>query len=65
MNWDLVEGKWKEIKGRVRDQWGKLTDDDIESIAGKRDQLIGRIQQRYGMKRDAAESEVDGWIRRV
>lgn len=65
MNWDLIEGKWKEMKGRVRDQWGKLTDDDLESISGKRDQLVGRLQQRYGMQRDAAESEVDRWIRQV
>ena len=62
MNWNLVEGKWKELKGMARAKWGKLTDDDLETVAGKKDELIGRIQQRYGMKKDAAEAEVDGWI---
>lgn len=62
MNWDLVEGKWKELKGSVRSKWGKLTDDDLENVAGKKEQLIGRIQQRYGMQRDKAEAEVDSWI---
>jgi uncharacterized protein YjbJ (UPF0337 family) len=62
MNWNLVEGKWKELKGMARAKWGKLTDDDLETVAGKKDELIGRIQQRYGMKKDAAEAEVDGWL---
>lgn len=65
MNWEIVEGKWKELKGSVRSKWGKLTDDDLEMIAGKRDQLVGRLQQRYGLQRDAAEAEVDGWITQV
>lgn len=65
MNWEVVEGKWKELKGNVRSKWGKLTDDDLETIAGKRDQLVGRLQQRYGLQRDAAEAEVDGWIAKV
>lgn len=65
MNWTSVEGKWHEIKGQVRSHWGKLTNDDLEVIAGKRDQLIGRIQQRYGMAQDAAEREVDTFIDRV
>jgi uncharacterized protein YjbJ (UPF0337 family) len=63
MNWDLMEGQWKEFKGKVRSQWGKLTDDDVEAVAGKKDQLIGRLQQRYGIKRDEAESEIDAWIK--
>jgi uncharacterized protein YjbJ (UPF0337 family) len=58
MNWDHIEGQWKDMKGRIREQWGKLTDDDIDVIAGKRDQLIGRIQQRYGTVKDDAERQV-------
>ena len=65
MNWDLIEGKWKELRGNVRSKWGKLTDDDFESAAGKKDQLVGRIQQRYGLERDAAEAEVDNWVKGI
>ena len=65
MNWTSVEGKWNEVKGQVRSQWGKLTNDDVDVIAGKRDELIGRLQQRYGMARDAAEREVDNFIDKV
>jgi uncharacterized protein YjbJ (UPF0337 family) len=59
MNWDQVEGKWKEMKGRVRAKFGKLTDDDLETIAGKKDQLVGRLQQRYGYNKEQAEREAD------
>jgi len=62
MNWDIIEGKWKQIKGDVRSQWGKLTDDDIDRIAGKRDKLVGTLQERYGKERDEAEREVDTWV---
>jgi len=65
MNWDLVEGKWKELKGSIRSKWGKLTDDDLEAVAGKKDQLVGRIQQRYGLQRDEAETEVDSWLSKI
>jgi uncharacterized protein YjbJ (UPF0337 family) len=65
MNWDQIEGKWKEIKGKARSKWAKLTDEDLESIKGKKDMLLGRLQQRYGMKRDAAEREVDTWISKL
>lgn len=58
MNWDTIEGNWKTTKGKVREQWGKLTDDDLDVIAGKRDQLVGRLQERYGHTKDAAEREV-------
>ncbi len=58
MNWDRVGGNWKQFKGKVKEQWGKLTDDDLDVIAGKRDQLIGTLQQRYGSARDALEREV-------
>jgi len=63
MNWEQIEGKWKELKGQARTKWGKLTDDDLENVAGKKDMLLGRLQQRYGYKRDQAEKEVDTWIK--
>jgi len=59
MNRDRIEGNWKIMKGKVKEQWGKLTDDDLDVIAGKRDQMIGRIQERYGCQRDEAERQVD------
>jgi uncharacterized protein YjbJ (UPF0337 family) len=58
MNKDTVEGNWLQFKGKVREQWGKLTDDDLDVIAGKRDQLLGRIQERHGITRDEAEKQV-------
>lgn len=61
MNWDRVEGNWKTFQGQVRQQWGKLTDDDLDVIAGRRDELIGRIQNAYGMARDEAEKQVTAW----
>ncbi|NWN91408.1 CsbD family protein [Marinobacter adhaerens] len=57
MNNDIVEGNWKQLKGKVRENWGKLTDDDFDEIAGKKDNFVGKIQERYGMKRDEAERE--------
>lgn len=64
MNWDRMEGNWKQFKGRIREQWGKLTDDQIDEIAGQRDQLVGRIQESYGLHRDEAEQRVKDWERR-
>jgi uncharacterized protein YjbJ (UPF0337 family) len=61
MNWDRVEGNWKTFKGQVRQQWGKLTDDDLDVISGQREELIGRIQNAYGMARDEAERQVAEW----
>jgi uncharacterized protein YjbJ (UPF0337 family) len=58
MNWDRIEGRWQETKGKVREQWGKLTDDDLDIIAGKRDQLVGILQRRYGETRDEMERQV-------
>jgi uncharacterized protein YjbJ (UPF0337 family) len=62
MNWDRVEGQWKEFKGRAQQRWGKLTDNDLEIIDGKREELVGRLQKRYGERRDNLESEVDEWV---
>ena len=64
MNKDEVGGNWKQIKGKVKEQWGKLTDDDMTVIEGKRDQLVGKIQERYGYAKDQAEKEVDSWDKR-
>ena len=61
MNWDQVEGKWKQLSGRVRQQWGKLTDDDLELVKGHRDELIGRIQERYGITKEEADRQVRDW----
>jgi len=61
MNWDKITGNWKQLKGRVREKWGKLTDDDVDVIAGRRDQLLGKVQERYGCARDAAEKQVKEW----
>ena len=63
MNQDRIEGRWKQIKGKVKEQWGKLTDDDLDVIAGRRDQLLGRIQQRHGLAREDAERELADWER--
>jgi uncharacterized protein YjbJ (UPF0337 family) len=65
MNWDRIEGNWTEFKGNVRERWGKLTDDDLDIIAGKRDQLLGVLQNRYGQARDVLEREVRDFERRV
>jgi uncharacterized protein YjbJ (UPF0337 family) len=61
MNEQYAKGKWKEIKGKVKEQWGELTDDEIDRIEGKRDQLLGIIQQRYGMAREDAERDIERW----
>ncbi|MCU1296467.1 MAG: ral stress protein CsbD [Acidobacteriaceae bacterium] len=62
MNWDRIQGKWKQIVGAVKARWGQLTDDDLNVIAGKRDQLIGRIQERYGIAKDEAQRQVELWL---
>lgn len=58
MNWDIVEGNWRQFKGKAKEQWGKLTDDDLDVIAGKRDQLVGRVQEAYGVSKDEAEKQI-------
>ena len=62
MNWDQVEGQWKGLKGQVRETWAKLTDDDIELIGGKKDRLLGKLQERYGLERDKAEKQLNKFI---
>jgi uncharacterized protein YjbJ (UPF0337 family) len=62
MDWNRVEGNWKEVKGKVKEKWGKLTDDDLTAINGQRDQLEGRLQQRYGFAKDQARKDVDTWF---
>ena len=62
MNEDILQGKWAQLKGKVKEQWGKLTDDDIELLDGKRDQLVGKVQERYGIARDQAARDVDNWL---
>ena len=58
MNEDRMEGNWKQFKGKVKEQWGKLTDDDLDVISGRRDQLVGKIQERHGVARDEAERQI-------
>lgn len=61
MNNDELKGKWTQIKGRAKEAWGALTDDDLDRIDGERDQLVGKIQERYGHQREEAERQVDKW----
>jgi len=61
MNWDQIEGKWKQFTGSARERWGKLTDNDWDTIAGKREQLVGRLQERYGLAQAEAEKQADEW----
>lgn len=63
MNTDEMEGKWKQMKGALKQKWGKLTDDDLKIIEGNRDQLVGKVQERYGVARDEAEKQVKEWRR--
>lgn len=63
MNWDIIEGKWTQLKGSVKENWGDLTDDDLTEIAGKRDKLAGKLQERYGWAKDKAEREVDNYFK--
>ncbi|EHK74557.1 CsbD family protein [Sinorhizobium meliloti CCNWSX0020] len=64
MDWNRVEGNWKQIKGKIKEQWGELTDDDLDQIAGNRDQLEGKIQERYGIEKDRARRDLDDWYSR-
>jgi uncharacterized protein YjbJ (UPF0337 family) len=62
MNEDMLKGQWTQIKGKVREQWGKLTSDDLDQIEGRAEQLVGKIQERYGMAREDARREFDSWL---
>ena len=63
MNWDQISGGWKQFKGKAKEKWGKLTDDEIDVAAEKRDQLVGKVQQRYGITKEEAEKQVNEWGR--
>jgi uncharacterized protein YjbJ (UPF0337 family) len=63
MNWDRIEGNWKQFTGKVQQRWAELTDDDLQKVQGRRTELVGRIQERYGYAKDQAEREVDDWLR--
>ena len=65
MNWDRVEGNWNEFKGKVQQHWGKLTNDDLSQVHGKRTELCGRLQHHYGYAKDQAEREIDTWLNRT
>jgi uncharacterized protein YjbJ (UPF0337 family) len=65
MNWDQIEGKWKEFRGQVQANWGDLTDDDLDVINGRRTELEGRLQKRYGYGKEEAKAEVDRWLENV
>jgi uncharacterized protein YjbJ (UPF0337 family) len=62
MNWTQIEGRWQTLSGQLKSQWAKLTDDDLANIAGKRDQLLGKLQQRYGVLKEDADQQIDKWI---
>jgi uncharacterized protein YjbJ (UPF0337 family) len=62
MNWDRIEGAWKQFGGKAREQWGRLTEDDVAVVEGRRETLIGKIQERYGITRDEADREIEEWL---
>ncbi|WP_199260718.1 CsbD family protein [Paracoccus binzhouensis] len=63
MNWDIIEGKWNQLKGSVKQQWGDLTDDELTEVAGRKDRLAGKLQEKYGWTREKAEEQIDGFFR--
>jgi uncharacterized protein YjbJ (UPF0337 family) len=65
MNWDRIEGKWKQARGLAKERWGRLTNDDLDVIRGRRDQLVGKLQERYGIAKEEAEKQIDDWSRTV
>jgi len=65
MNWNQIEGQWKNLSGQLKSQWAKLTDDDLKNIAGKKEQLVGTLQQRYGMVKDDAEKQINKWLAKI
>ena len=65
MNWDRIEGNWKTFKGQVQQKWADLSNDDLDKIEGKRTELAGRLQARYGYQKDQAEREIDNWLKTI
>ncbi|KZB73654.1 MULTISPECIES: CsbD family protein [Thalassospira] len=65
MNWDQIEGRWKQLTGDIKKQWGRLTDDDVDAIDGQQDKLVGRIQEAYGIEREEADRQVREWFNRL
>jgi uncharacterized protein YjbJ (UPF0337 family) len=65
MSWTQIEGQWQKMMGLVKSQWAKLTDDDLKNVAGKREQLIGKLQERYGMLKADADKQVDKWVAKI
>ena len=63
MNWDQIEGKWKQISGSAQEKWGELTDDELDQIAGKKDRLVGTLQEKYGIAKQEAEKQISEWER--
>jgi uncharacterized protein YjbJ (UPF0337 family) len=63
MDWDRISGSWKQVKGKVKEKWGNLTDDDLDKINGRRDQLEGKIQEKYGFAKDKVRRDVDDWLK--
>jgi uncharacterized protein YjbJ (UPF0337 family) len=62
MNWEQIKGNWSEFKGEIKERWGRLTDDDLDVIEGRRDQLVGQLQKRYGIAKEEAEQEVEEYL---
>jgi len=62
MNWNQIEGNWKQLMGKMRAKWAKLTDDDWNYVAGKKDQLLGKLQERYGYRKEEAQKEIDDYV---
>ena len=65
MNWDRIQGEWNQMLGHTKERWGKLTDDDLDVVAGRRDQLAGKIQERYGVAKEEAEMQIAEWQRKA
>ncbi len=65
MNWDRVQGEWKQLSAQVKSKWAKLTDDDLKDVGAKKDALVGKLQERYGVLRDEAEKQVDEWLAKL
>jgi uncharacterized protein YjbJ (UPF0337 family) len=65
MNWDQIAGQWNQVKGQVKSKWAKVTDDDLASLSGKKDALVGKLQERYGIMKEEAEKQIDEWIAKL